>query len=206
VPLLLNATTRHLGLDVSPSSNPLQHPHLLSASRVYGIIDAVKMAIRFRTSIFLAFGLLVLYFIFWRDDAPFQDGSHTIDVLKGATGTQEYEQDLVDPEPPYDTAPLPTRSVSSNLWQQPSIVSSAVLESTSTSSLAADRSSTSSAVSGTSTGVTDVGSGAAPGESTGAAHIESSTGPEVPEATGASSDDGLTLQAQFEKEYDALGL
>ena len=163
------------------------------------------MAIRFRTSIFLAFGLLVLYFIFWRDDAPFRDGSHTIDVLKGVTGTQEYEQDLVDPEPPGDAAPLPTRSVSS-LWQQPSIVSSAMRESTSTSSLATDRSSTSSAVSGTSTGVTDVGSGAAPGESTGAAHIESSTHPEVPQATGVSSDDGSTLQAQFEKEYDALGL
>jgi hypothetical protein len=158
------------------------------------------MAIRFRTSIFVAFGLLVLYFVFWRDDAPFQDGSHTIDVLKGVT--QENEQDLVYPEPLGDAAPVPTRSVSSNLWQAPSSASSAVVESTSASSSTDAESSTGSAASGTSTGLAN----GAPEDSNGPAHVESSKGPAVPEATGASADDGSTLQGQFDKEYDALGL
>jgi hypothetical protein len=164
------------------------------------------MAIRFRTSIFVAFGLLVLYFVFWKDDAPFQDGSHTIDVLKGVT--QEYEQDLVKPQPPGDAAPVPT-SVSSVLWQAPSTSSTVVLESTSSSSLADAWSSTSSAASETSSGVVIGESGtesAVPGLSTGPADVESSTSAAVPEATGVSADGGSTVQAQFDKEYDALGL
>lgn len=169
------------------------------------------MAIRFRTSIFVAFGLLCLYFVFWRDDAPFRDGSHTIDVLKGASGTQEHEQDLVEPPgdaDPGDTAPVPTKSVSSVLWQQSSI-SSVGYESTSTSSSVGAESSTSSAVYEVSTGLADGGNGvssAVSEESSSATLVESSTGLAAPEATSISADGGSVLQTEFEKEYDALGL
>lgn len=33
--------------------------------------------------------------MFWRDDTPFESGSHTIDVLKGVTDTAE--EDVVEP-------------------------------------------------------------------------------------------------------------
>jgi hypothetical protein len=135
------------------------------------------MALRFRNSIFVAFGLLVLYFLFRRDDTPFENGSHTIDVLKGATDT--FQHDPVDPQPPEDAAPRPKPSVSSSFGHGVS-TSSATSKRISTSMVADEGSSTTSAV------------------------VES-TSPAVPVATSAPVE-GLTLQEQFEMEYDALGL
>ena len=140
------------------------------------------MAMRFRTSVLLAFGLLVLYFIFWRDEAPFREGSHTIDVLKGYTGTQDHEQ-----ERPGAAAPGPT---SSNLWPGKS-----------SSSLAVGWSSTSSADAGAST---DIGNGVNSVPAGDPGFVQSTTRPAIPEA----SDEGsvLVLQVKFDEEYDALGL
>lgn len=149
------------------------------------------MAIRFRTSIIVAFGLLVLYFVFWGNDKPFESGSHTIDVLKGTTSTDTYEQDLVDPGLPGDAAAVLTLSVSSGLGHGTS-TRSATTESTTTSVVVDGGSSTSSAVPGSSTPLADAGSGSSSA---------------APEATGASVPaDDLTLQEQFDKEYDALEL
>ena len=149
------------------------------------------MAIRFRTSIIVAFGLLVLYFVFWGNDKPFKSGSHTIDVFKGATGTDTYEQDLVDPGPPGNATPEPTLSAGSGLGHGTSTRSAATKGTA--ISVAVDReSSTSPALPRISTPPTDAGS---------------SSNPAAPEPTSASAPvDNLTLQEQFDKEYDALGL
>lgn len=175
---------------------------------------------RFRTSIILAFALLCLYFAFWRDDAPFQGGggSHPVDVLKGATGTgaQGHQEGPVQP-PLGDAPPAPasTRSVGSVVsvssvgYGRLSISSVGYGRlSMSTSVLVGTR--TSSAVYEASTGLAGGGGSSASSSviavSSAVSLAGSSAAPAVPEATGISQDGGLALQAEFEKEYDALGL
>jgi hypothetical protein len=141
------------------------------------------MALRYRSSIFVAFGLLLFYFAVWRDEAPFQAGSHTIDVLKGVKNTAEH--DLVEPRPPGNVGVVQTPSLAHGV---------------STSSAASDDASTSV--------VADYGSSinsAVPESSILPAHGENQIDTAAPEAPSASADD-LTLQGQFDKESDALGL
>jgi hypothetical protein len=114
------------------------------------------MALRLRTCLFLAFGLLVLLFYYLEDDSLYESTSHTVDVLKDVDTNQH---PLVDP--PADGAQLPK-----------STSSSAEPKDRSTSRVAASESTTSSV---------------------------------YPEATNAATE-GLTLQGQFDREYDALGL
>ena len=147
------------------------------------------MAIRFRTSIIVAFGLLVFYFVFSASDKPFENrNSHPIDVLKGNTGTHGHEQEYADPKPPEDAGPPALTTLRKAL----SSTSSAVVKTTSKALPVEVESSTRAE---TATG----------GESSTSSAAIEGTKPAVPGATAKPGEGGLMLQEQFDKDYDALG-
>jgi hypothetical protein len=149
------------------------------------------MAIRFRISIIVAFGLLVFYFVFWGGNQPFENGSsHPIDVLKGNTdtGTYGHEQEFADPKPPEkaDAPALTTLSKASTS------TSSTLVKST-------------SKVLPVEAGSTTSSKGATAEETSTSSAVIESTKPAVPGATTQPAEGRLTLQEQFDKDYDALG-
>jgi hypothetical protein len=181
------------------------------------------MAFKTRNSIVLALIIIVLYFMFIRETP--QESFHTMDVLQNVG--KEHEQDFGKPPKavvnpgPYDTAPAPAAP---GVKEEGGEKEEERVESTTSVEVQLE-SSTSVAIHATATWVADgkdgsgdngalnvvASSASAAPEATNVADgkvsmiVESSsTGAAVPETTGA-VDDGATLQAQFEKEYDALG-
>ena len=183
------------------------------------------MAMRYRTSIFVAFGLLVLYFVFRRDDTPFQTGSHVIDVLKGIKGTNAH--DVVESRPPAAVAPDSGLTGTWNSGHGSSMspvplyvstrvgvdggssTSSAVLKSNSLSEEVGGIRTRSAISKETGTSTAEVAesttSSVILGGPSSTAQKETNIEPAASDPTGSLAD-GSMLQEQFNQEYDALGL
>ncbi|KAL2071531.1 hypothetical protein VTL71DRAFT_12766 [Oculimacula yallundae] len=148
---------------------------------------------RLKTWIVLAFMLLALYLVLWRDDTPFSSGEHPIDVLHGDSGVVKGADAGVEAAPAVDDIPL----VQATTRQAPTYPSQAPNFSTSLSSAVAKVSTTgrAHAVSPTSSlrGKPSTTASTVQGDSTKAAEATLQEG-------------SSKLQDQFQKENDALGL
>ena len=180
---------------------------------------------RYRTSIFVAFGLVVLYLAFWREETPFQTSSHAVDTLNGVKGTNGH--DSVEPRPPgiVDSAPklrLTSSfgqgvSSSSTDWEGSTSVevdrgtrtSSAVLKETSATVVDDNGVSIDPTLIETTTSKVAVEGGRTSLAASESQYLPAQGGTKTdlasPEFTTSTSSSSI-LQEQFDREHDSLGL
>lgn len=149
---------------------------------------------RLKSWIVLAFMLLALYLVLWRDDTPFNSGEHPIDVLHGDSGEMKGADGAgLEVAPILDDIPL-LLATTTESQSSPTPVQ---WQSTTVSSAAARVSTKASAVH-----VAPISSLRRRPSSTASTAQSAST-----KAAGNSIQEGSSkLQEQFQKENDALSL